>query len=138
MLFAIDGKTDEFAIFECSCRQYSKRTPLGEWLVGTNHYCSLPMDENSESSESRYERLEGLITTLVSYPDKVNIPADLIAILADPQVEAHEENFGTVCANLACPGTGQVWHTFGGFPAASKGDWHQIDWPWKLDESIQP
>jgi hypothetical protein len=133
MLFVVDGKTDEFAIFECSCRQYSTRTPIGEWLVGTNHYCSLPMGANTTSSETRYARLEGLINTLYAYSDKVNLPADLIKILADAQVEAREENYGTVCANIACPGTGQVWHTFGGFPAASKGNWHQIDWPWKQE-----
>ena len=131
MLFAVDGKTEEFAIFECSCTQYSKRAPVGKWLLGTNHYCSHHIDANSSSSETRYGRMEELINTLFAFPAQVNLPVDLIAILADSQVEAREENFGTVCANVACPGTGQVWHTFGGFPAASKGNWHQIDWPWK-------
>jgi hypothetical protein len=58
------------------------------------------------------------------------LPADLIAILADEKVEVQGDNFGTVYANIACPSLNQVWHTFGGFPAASKGNWQSIDWPW--------
>jgi hypothetical protein len=54
----------------------------------------------------------------------------LIAILADEKVEVQGDNFGTVYANIACPSLNQVWHTFGGFPAASKGNWQSIDWPW--------
>jgi hypothetical protein len=131
MLFVIDGKTDEFAIFECTCRQYNKHPPNGEWLVGTNHYCTFQMNPDRGSSGSRYDRVEELIKALYIQPDKVSFPSDLIAILADAKVEAQEENYGTVYANIACPGTRQVWHTFGGFPAASKGDWQQIDWPWK-------
>jgi hypothetical protein len=130
MLFVIDGKTDEFAVFECSCRQYFKRIINGEWLVGTNHYCAIQMDAKTGSSESRYRRVEELINALYVNPDKVSLPADLIAILADSEVEVQKENYGTVYANIACPATKQVWHTFGGFPAASKGDWQQIDWPW--------
>jgi hypothetical protein len=131
MLFVVDGKTDEYAIFECSCRQYFKRIPAGNWLVGTNHYITCQVGENNRRSEFVYSHLEELLHALYLRQDNVSIPADLIAILADGKVEAHEENYGTVNANIACPGIMQVWHTFGGFPAASQGNWQQIAWPWK-------
>jgi hypothetical protein len=131
MLFAVDGKMDEFAIFECSCSQYIKRTPVENWLVGTNHYCSYQAKAHDGNSEYRYGRVEELLKALYARQDSISLPADLIAILADAGVEAQEDNYGTVYANVACPHTREVWHTFGGFPAASKGDWQRIDWPWK-------
>jgi hypothetical protein len=137
LLFCVDGKTDEYAIFECSSSQYFKHTPKGNWLVGTNHYRSFQVNTNSQSSLSRFARLEELLKVLYSQPGNVSLPIDLIAILADAEVEAQEQNFGTVYANIACPATRQVWHTFGGFPAASKGDWQQIEWPWKEQYTIQ-
>jgi len=60
----------------------------------------------------------------------------LIALLADGKVEVQGDDFGTVYANIACPGITQVWHTLGGFPAASMGNWQCIDWPWKDDYPI--
>jgi hypothetical protein len=63
----------------------------------------------------------------------VSLPTDLIAILADGEVEVQDDNFGTVYANIACPCIKQVWYTLGGFPAASKGNWQAIDWPWNKD-----
>ena len=131
LLFCADGKTDEYAIFECSSSQYFKHTPKGKWLVGTNHYRAFQVNTNSQSSVSCLSRLEELLGILYTQPDNVRLPADLIAILADAEVEAQEQNFGTVYANIACPGIRQIWHTFGGFPAASKGNWQPIEWPWK-------
>jgi len=52
-----------------------------------------------------------------------SLPAGLIAILSDSEVEVQEDNFGTVYANIACLGIKQVRYTLGGFPAASKGKW---------------
>jgi Acyl-coenzyme A:6-aminopenicillanic acid acyl-transferase len=130
MLFALDGKTDEFVIFECTCREYFKRIPNGEWLVGTNHYCTCQTNFTTGTSETRYRRVEELVKALYLSKDKVNLPMDLIAILADADVEVNGENFGTVYANIACPSAKQVWYTFGGYPAASKGNWQLVVWPW--------
>lgn len=130
LLFCVEDKTDDYAIFECACSQYFKHTPKGKYLVGTNHYRAFQVNTNSQSSVARYARLEELLKALYTQPDKVSLPVDLIAILADGKVEAQEDNFGTVYANIACPGIKQVWYRLGGFPTASKGNWQAIDLPW--------
>jgi hypothetical protein len=131
LIFAVDGKTDEYAIFECTCRQYAKRVPEGKWLVGTNHSCIYESKEQNEDSQSRYRRLEALVGELFPGARGHHLPGDLIAILADERVEAREDDYGTVYANVACPSREEIWYTLGGYPAASKGNWQRIDWPWK-------
>jgi hypothetical protein len=54
----------------------------------------------------------------------------LIQILADDQIERRDSRLVTVSANVACPHTGKIWYTFGGYPAASQGNWHGLEWPW--------
>jgi hypothetical protein len=51
-------------------------------------------------------------------------------ILADEGVEVREGEIVTAYSNLACPATGEVWYTFGGYPAASQGNWQMLEWPW--------
>ena len=53
-----------------------------------------------------------------------------IRILADEKIERREGEVVTVYANVACPSGGEIWHTFGGHPAASKGNWQRLEWPW--------
>jgi hypothetical protein len=130
MLFAIDGKTNEFAIFECSCHDYIKRTSQEQWLVGTNHCCTRNTEPPSVSSLARYCRIVELVGGFGTGIPQINIPTDLIAILADDQVEARCLEYGTVYAIIACPGSGEIWYTFGGFPAASNGDWRGVVMPW--------
>ncbi len=130
MLFAVDGKTDEFAIFECTCAGYAKRALQNKWLVGTNHYCAVPEKARDENSASRYARMEQLVRALYTRESNIDLPRDLIAILADDGVERRGAEMATVYANVACPSTGQIWYTFGGYPAASRGDWQPVAWPW--------
>ena len=59
-----------------------------------------------------------------------NLPADLIRILADEGIERRETDLVTVYSNMACPSTGEIWYTFGGYPAASQGAWQRLKWPW--------
>ncbi|NJD60344.1 MAG: hypothetical protein FIA98_13205 [Anaerolineae bacterium] len=131
MLFAVDGKTDEYAIYECSCSQVFKRTPAQGWLVGTNHFCNRPLPEGYQNSKLREELLARMTERLVNRQGEISYPEDLIASLADGRIEAHRENWWTVYANVACPAEKQVWYTFGGYPAASQGKWQLIDWPWQ-------
>jgi hypothetical protein len=131
MLFAVDGKTNEFAIFECTCRSHTPRGPQGLCLVGTNHYCTGEAKQGSATSLSRYGRVEELVSALLSGEKKVEIPADLIAILADDRVEERHADWGTVYANVACPSSGAMWYTFGGYPAASRGHWQRVVTPWE-------
>ena len=136
LLFAVDGKNNEFALFDCLCSKYYLREPTGGWIVGTNHYYACEDITLSESDKeplgtvSRFERMENLIQMLSASQTPTNLPADLIQILADDAIERRDNDVITVYANVACPSTGEIWYTFGGYPAASKGNWQKLEWPW--------
>ncbi len=135
LLFAADGKTDEFALFDCMCSKHYRRNPTDGWIVGTNHYCtcedlSLGDDEGSISTLNRFKRMETLIKGSYASPTPPSLPADLIRILADDAVERRTNRLFTVYSNVACPSTGEIWYTFGGYPAASNGNWQRLEWPW--------
>ena len=135
LLFVVDGKSDEFALFECTCAHHYRRDPLDGWIVGTNHYCliqdpDLAKDDLASSTTSRFRRMEDLIQTLMTSQAAVHLPDDLIHILADGGIERRDPELFTVYANVACPGSKAIWYTFGGYPAASRGNWQRLEWPW--------
>jgi len=141
MLFAVDGKTDEFAIFECLCATHFRRDPSEGWIVGTNHYSccedrTLCGDEGSVSTLHRFRRASNLLADLRAAPKAVRLPNGLIRILADDEIERRGgelrqgEGLVTAYANVACPASGEIWYTFGGYPAASAGNWQRLEWPW--------
>jgi hypothetical protein len=135
LLFAVDGKTDELALFECTCANHFRREPSGDWIVGTNHYCvcsdpTLSAEAKGSTTMSRFRRMEHLVQSLYAAPTAPRLPADLIRILADDTIEMRDPEFGTVYANVACPSSGELWYTFGGYPAASQGNWQQVAWAW--------
>ncbi len=135
LLFAVDGKTEEVALFDCMCSKHLRREQSGPWIVGTNHYCTcedptLGDDEGSASTLNRFRRMERLLQNLYASEVLTGPPEDLIRILADDQVERRDKRVITAYANVACPTTGVIWYTFGGYPAASKGNWQRLEWPW--------
>ncbi len=135
LLFAVDGKTNEAVLFDCLCSKHYRRELTNGWLVGTNHYCAckdetLPDDESSVSTVDRFRRMEDLLQALSVARTPVNLPADLMHILADDRIERRESKLVTAYANVACPNTGEIWYTFGGYPAASQGHWQRLEWPW--------
>jgi hypothetical protein len=136
LLFAVDGKKNEFALFECLCSKYYKREPSNGWIVGTNHFCACEdltlgdTDKEPLGTLSRFSRMENLIQTLSTSQTSPNLTVDLIRILADDQIERRDKRLVTVYSNVACPSTGEIWYTFGGYPAASKGNWQRLEWPW--------
>jgi hypothetical protein len=136
LLFAVDGKNNEFALFDCLCSRYYRREPTDGWIVGTNHYCACDdltlsdADKEPLGTLSRFEKMTNLMRTLSSSTTSPNLPADLIQILANDEIERRDKNVVTVYSNVACPSTGEIWCTFGGHPAASKGNWQRITWPW--------
>ena len=83
LLFAVDGKTDEVALFDCTCSKHYRREPTDGWIVGTNHYCAikdltLADDASSASTLSRFRRMEGLVRALALSQTPASLPADLI------------------------------------------------------------
>jgi hypothetical protein len=136
LLFVVDGKSDDFALYECTCTRHYRRDPVEGWIVGTNHYCMIqdpapPDDDPTSTTLSRFRRLEERLQTLMTAKEAVRLPDDLIHILADGGIERGEPEFGTVYAAVACPGAEAIWYTFGGYPAASQGNWQRLEWPWK-------
>jgi hypothetical protein len=134
LLFAVDGKTDETAVFECACGPFVRRAPVGGRIAGTNHAIALAPTAitapPSADSRARLARMEALAHELEERADAPDLPSDLIAVIADPIVERRGPRIATVYATVACPATGDVWFTFGGEPAASAGRWARIAWPW--------
>ena len=136
LLFVVDGKTNEFALFDCACSQHYRREPHDGWIVGTNHYCAVDDPTLTEADEaplgtmSRFRRMEQLVQSLSASPNPPELPADLIRILADDAIERVGPEIVTVYSNVACPSAGEFWYTFGGHPAGSKGNWQRLAWPW--------
>ena len=74
--------------------------------------------------------MENLMQRLSASQTRPNLLADLIRILADDEIERRDKKVMTVYSNVACPNTGEIWYTFGGYPAASQGNWQRLEWPW--------
>jgi hypothetical protein len=133
LLFGVDGKRDERALFECECDCHWRREDLGAWLAGTNHTESMPdVDDGPLCSARRLSRMDALLQALSpGRHHRHSTPAvDLIPVLADDGIERRGDDPVTVYANVACPATGMLWYTFGGTPAASRGRWEWLAWPW--------
>ncbi|MBN1246676.1 MAG: hypothetical protein JXC32_03420, partial [Anaerolineae bacterium] len=71
LLFAVDGKSANFALYECPCAGFVKREATEGWLVGTNHYVHhaqtpTPQSTGRGSTVARYARLVALIEHLLA------------------------------------------------------------------------
>ncbi len=130
ILFVVDGKSEEFAILECSSTRRARRASREPWLAAANHACALDGVETDEGSCSRQARMEAMATALYARQPEISLPQDLIRIIADDGVERRGPRLTTVYSTVACPGTAQLWFTFGAYPAASHGDWQPVPWPW--------
>jgi hypothetical protein len=129
LLFAVDGKNGEIAVYECGCREHIRHEPVEGVIIGTNHPLSELAGE-SDNSHSRYCRIQELLGEVLEQAGSPRLPEDLIAILGDDGVERRQPDFATVYSNVACPASGDAWYTFGGFPAASRGNWAKAPDPW--------
>lgn len=128
-LTVVDGKTEEAAVFECSRSSYRRRTLVGASLVATNHYVAREDVDQSRlflgTSVARFNRLTECAARSPRFT-----PDDLIAMLADPDVEQNREGRATVYSMVACPADGRMWWSYDATPAASRGSWSVLPWPW--------
>ncbi len=120
-----DGKS---AIFECSCTQVQRVDLNDGFLAGTNHYQYLPVFNDWEYKLGIHQPAEHFDKSAEGPPGNTNIQRS-DAILADPGVEQYQTDYGTVYSNLYETSGKQLWFTFGGFPAASRGNWQPVPWP---------
>ena len=133
ILIAADGKTDEAAIFECSCSRWRLSRVKTDWAVRTNHAMigreSRKKGKQPRDTWSRYNRLAQLLEN--SYNSgRSPTPSDLKAYLADDEVERRGNEFATAYSVVVCPAANRTEFTLGGQPAASCGNWSHIAWPW--------
>lgn len=137
LLIAVDGKSNDAAVFECARSTYRRvgieEGESGPRLIVTNHrrdQCP-PADAARTSRPpggtiSRYCRLRHLLDH--AYPEQ--LPDDLTEILGDDQVEMRDgglsQHLRTIYSAVADPAHNRVWFASGSLPAASTGQWRTI------------
>lgn len=133
ILIAADGKTDEAALFECSCSRWRLSKVKTDWAVRTNHAMigreSKKKGKQPRDTWNRYNRLAQLLENSYN-TGRSPTPSDLKAYLADDEVERRDNEFATAYSVVVCPAISRTEFTLGGQPAASCGNWSHIAWPW--------
>lgn len=128
-LTVVDGKTQDAAVLECSRSTYRRRALSGSNLVATNHYVARDdIDQSGFFLGTSVARFNRLIECVAESPRSA--PDDLIAMLADRDVEQNREGRATVYSVVACPADGRMWWAYDATPAASRGSWNALPWPW--------
>ena len=129
--YVVDGKTEQFALFECTCATVTRREPMGSIIAS----CTRDLDLRTLSISGnailgtnlrrRMDRLRDLWAT----GDYEDAPRQLMRMLADSQIEDVGNDSGTLYSNVACPSRGTSWFAAGDVPAASRCEWQSIAWP---------
>ena len=146
LLFAVDGRRREAAVYECSRSGYRRIDP---WQVGphrailaTNH----PHEKHPSAEEalaracrasaggngtvSRYCRMHALLAE----GPVGHLPDDLAEVLSDDGVELRpgrgSSHLRTIYSAVAEPGGRGLWFASGACPAASAGTWRRVDLTW--------
>ncbi len=134
IIVACDGKTGESAVYECERSAFRRIEPDARGvLVATNHCAHKhpradePRASRPGSTVSRRRRLE----TILREAPPESFPHDLIETLADSAVEmASPSGLTTIYSAVACPARAEIWFASGIAPAASRGTWRRLPWPW--------
>ena len=128
-LFVVDGKNNTFAVYECTCNQYTKRDAPCSYIAGANHYCitSVPQGYDYDSTESqiRQKTVEEMLAEMTDTDFTFNDMQNILSC-----VEQNKGFHGTVYANISCPAKDKIYYACNDFPAASKGLWEELKWCW--------
>jgi len=144
LLFAVDGRRGESAIFECSRSTYRVVRPGSvagrPTLVATNHaHARHPSPAEAiergnrpggNGTISRWCRLH----TALARGHAGSQPDQLMRLLANEGVEMRpgrgSEALRTIYSAVAAPAQGRLWFASGACPAASAGTWRpvRVDW----------
>jgi len=103
---------------------------MNNYLDRIHHFKGNPYEIGLAAGRALGAKLEQTINHYA--PRSPSLPSDLIRILADDEIERRNEELVTAYANVACPASGEIWYTFGGYPAASAGNWQRLEWPWAV------
>jgi len=128
-LFAVDGKNNTCAVYECTCKSYLKRQSSRSYIAASNHYVATAVPSGfrnvEPSSVIRQKRMEELLAGI----KPGDLKSELIRILSDQKVEQNLGASGTVYTCLACPSKDLYWYACNGFPAASGADFEEVVLP---------
>ncbi len=142
ILVALDSKTGEAALFECTINTHTRIDPLkgpaGDHLLATNHPADRHPTDPARLARSRpastTARLQALRDICHNHPPE-HAPDDLIDTLAHETVEMRTPPvLRTIYSTVCNPRTGKCWFAQGtpdGAPAASTGDWLRVPWPFR-------
>ncbi len=123
LLFAVDGRTNGYGVYECAHKGYMKRAMAMHYIAGANH--TLLYKGRMPKNGSSHQRQAKMEHCLKSNP--ITDPlSDFRAILADPEIEQNNGLRGTVYAAIACPALGLCTYACNGFPAASMAPFEEI------------
>ncbi|MEM7622857.1 MAG: C45 family autoproteolytic acyltransferase/hydrolase, partial [Planctomycetota bacterium] len=133
---AVEGKTGDAAVFECT-KADARRVDAGtEPLFATNHTLAKVIDEAREAKSrpgSTVGRFCALRSLLREHAPEHG-PDDFIDLLAAEGVEMRTpEHLRTIYSAVANPKHNEVWFAAGkadGPPAASRGRWERVLWKW--------
>ena len=136
ILVALDSKTNEAAVFECTIDAHTRINPAGEHLLATNHPAARhPTDPDRlarSQPSSTTARLQALRDICDHHPPE-HAPDDLIDTLAHEAVEMRTPPvLRTIYSAVCNPRSGECWFAHGtpeGAPAASTGAWRRVPWP---------
>lgn len=136
---AVDGKTGEGAVFECSRsshRRFGFDPAAPRTLFATNHTQDKAIDDAREAKSrpgSTVARFCALRRTLAEHPPEHG-PDDLIELLGEPDVEMRTPPvLRTIYSAVCDPSRDELWFAAGdpaGAPAASTGRWQRVRVPW--------
>jgi hypothetical protein len=132
LLFAVSGSERLAAAYECETANHVKLGGTAGCIIGTNHRLSAATHAGRDTADSvrRSTRTEALLSEPQVDGAVQDVRPALISVLADDGVEVRGTEIATAYSCVACPGTREIWYTFGGWPAASRGHWARVPWPW--------
>jgi len=131
-LFAVDGKTGEYAVLECAPHRHRRRPrEKGKRIVAANHYHFSQLapggKRGSPDSVSRENRARDLLAGL----KEPLMPRDFFSVLADPEVEVRQPGQGTVYSCVVNPAREQIHYAADPYPAASRGRRELLQFSWE-------
>lgn len=144
LLIAVDGKSNDAAVFECTRSTYRRLGmepgPHGPRLIITNHRREQSPAREASSQSERTRPAGGTVSRwcrmrdILDHGHPEHGPDDLIEILGDPRVEMRDGGLSahlrTIYSAVAEPASERVWFAAGRVPAASAGAWRLLTPRW--------
>lgn len=134
ILVVVEAKTNARAVFECARSRHERHDAGPGFQCATNHPGAKQPRDPARLARSRAGGTilrRAAVESIASSHHEWDPPSDLFALLADPGVEMRDaKQLKTIYAAVCCPASSEVWFCAGAAPAASRGVWSRVAWPW--------